>query len=314
MGWFLTKNKRKTRTATRRTKTKTAQPWDPQKTLRSLKIIAIFALIGSIVWAWHAGEPYLRAYATQQASHNAPADGDVRIHLVDAPPWMAHGSLLRQEIITLVGRQLSTDPLGAMDLDRAVHALRESAWIEEVHRIERIAVDKVNVHAVYRVPTALIATLDARRKTDRGYHLIDAHGVRLLAHPYPPDRLPDTNLPLIQGVKSAAPNAGELWSGDEIQAALQLIALLQTRPYYEQIAAIDVAHRDRLGRIRMQIVATNGGRIDWGFPPGKEHVMEPHAQFKLAGIDEFYRMYNMIAAPQKVVEVFNDVVMVRAAR
>jgi hypothetical protein len=261
--------------------------------------------VGAAAWAWYAGEAYLRRYASD-ISARTPGDrsGKIHIELVNAPPWMEHGSLLRQEIVARVAQQLSSDPLGATDLDRAVHALRGSAWISAVDRIERVAVDQVRVHARYRVPAALVATKE-------GYHLVDTQGVRLLAQPYAPGQRPPGNLPVIAGAKNTRCAVGEVWAGEDVQGALKVIQLLETRPYYEQVAAVNVHKRDSLGRVRIEIEASNGGRIDWGFPPGEQHIMEPSAQLKLAGIDEFYRMYNVIAAPDKVVEVFNDVVMVR---
>src|SRR5690606_13819903 len=222
--------------------------------------------------------------------------------LVNAPGWLEPGSVLRQELIALVRDQISLDPLNALDLERAVHTLRTSPWVKDVHRIERVAIDQVRVHADYRVPTALL-------RTRQGYYLVDAEGVRLLEMPYA--QRPQTLMPVIAGVAQPQPPVGQVWPGEDVQAALNLIHLLQTRPYYDQVDAIDVSQRARMGRIRMTIVATNGGEILWGFPPGTESVTERDDAFKLANIDEHYRKFSVIAMPRQVVEVYNDVVLVR---
>ncbi len=303
MGWFLTKNNKKKRAKPRARRSAAAKPWDPQRTLLGLKILAGVCTVAATVWAWRVGEPWLRDYATQKSLRaNGDHDGVIHVHLVDAPSWLEPGSLLRQEMVTLVARQLSPDPFNALDLDQAVHALRTSPWVKDVHRIERVAVDEVRVHAQYRTPTALLHTRN-------GYHLIDNEGVRLLELPYA--QRPQTNLPVIAGVAHAAPALGEPWAGDDVQAALNLVRMLETRPYFDQIDAIDVSERDRRGRIRMRIQATNGGEIAWGFPPGEENVTERDAAFKLANIDEHYRRFNVIAMPRQVVEVYNEVVLIR---
>ncbi len=99
----------------------------------------------------------------------------------------------------------------------------------------------------------------------------------------------------ILGVRADPPAVGGRWDGDDLAAGLRLIELLATRPYANQISAVDVRnHGGRISRsepfLRMyaQLGRENPTDIRFGrFPAGKgDYVVPPER--KLAYLDAYY--------------------------
>ena len=49
------------------------------------------------------------------------------------------------------------------------------------------------------------------------------------------------NIRLIEGVREAPPETGMRWSGEDVQAGLELVKLLFARPYVEEIEKVDAS-------------------------------------------------------------------------
>ncbi len=290
MNWFQGKNKRKRPSRSRST---SHQPWDPQRTLVGLKVLALVAVVTAVVAGWGYAERRLGAYAAELSGPT------VYVDLTDAPSWM--NPILLDELRRTVANQVGRDPLDNDGLQRAALALSANPWIERVGRVQRCHTGVVRVYAQYRQPVAVVQGRD-------GYHLVSDQGVRLpglyLSH-----QLDQLALPLIVGTSQAPGREGEVWPGADLHAGLSLVALLQDQSYWYQVRQVDVGHRDARGRMRL-VMRTGEGVVRWGFPPGDERAIEPPALTKKRWLGEVYRQRGSIDAGGKIVEVFGPAVFV----
>ena len=114
MNWFQGKTKRKRPGRSRST---SHQPWDPQRTLAGLKVLALVGTITAVVVGWGYAERRLGVYA---AELSGPAMYVDRVDLADAPSWM--NPILLDELRRTVASQVGRDPLDNDGLHRAVLA------------------------------------------------------------------------------------------------------------------------------------------------------------------------------------------------
>jgi hypothetical protein len=301
MGWFLKRNKRKRPTSKPKRKTGgRAIPWDPRRTMLLTVALASLITLTAVVFGWQWADRALERYV---AANKAAPVTEQTVELRDAPPWMS--VMLRSELHQLVARQMNDNPLDGSDLGRAAAALRECAWVRQVHTLHREPNGRVVVRADYREPIAVVRCRD-------GYRLIDVQGVRLpgLYLEHQASRL---GLPLIIGVAAQPAGEGDVWPGDDVQAAVRLVTLLGDEPYSDQILAYDVSGRDSRGRLRLALRTGDGGLVRWGLAPGREQAVEPDAATKKNWLASVYRQRGRIDAGGKVVDLYGAAVFVHQA-
>lgn len=293
MGWFLsskTKNKKSTRRGSGG-----GSEWDPQRTLLGVKFAGA---IGAVVlvavgWAWLEGG--LEAYAD---THHAQPVGPDDIVFGQTPGWLTPAELnqMRTELAGLIGP-------GPMDDD----GLRAAAgWlrarpnlVKELRQVRRTPAGTVEIDADFREPAAVVRMFNREAWTDAedGYHVIDDAGYYL----YGPVHLADVDhlgLPLVLGVDSnyrPRDEQGEFsFQGNEVPAALALIAALEGEPVLDMIESISVNSRDEdTQRIRLVLTITPPGlpqqipcRIVWGLPPGHpDAVVEAKVADKIRALN-----------------------------
>ncbi|MEX2671564.1 MAG: hypothetical protein WD294_05570 [Phycisphaeraceae bacterium] len=313
MGWFLSSKKsKKGRGSNARGKKltkKKASPlagkgWDPSTTLANMWLISwMLLLVGGSV-AWYFGESYLMNYVSKQ--HR---DAVVTVELVDTPAWMDERLVdhLRREIELMI----DADPFDRDALKHAAEQLTHKPWIEHVQRVVRTGTGAIEVHAVYRRPTALIQAED-------GFHLVDRHGVRLPAR-YSSDQAEATGLLVIKGVRQPPPLEGRLWLGDDVQAGLKLARLVRQADWSEDVVAVDVHNfAGRLSESSPHIVLPTqyGGILRWGRALGQEQFYEPAAEIKLRHVERVRRQSpsGTICAGGRIVDVWSDTVYIHQAR
>ena len=304
MGWLLRR--------ARPNRTRPASPdakWDKELTLRRLLLLLSALVLTGLYFGWKYGHRELTLFVST-VGQTFTLD---KVRIVDSPRW------LREEILTDIRRtvamQVSMDPLDTACLQNAVSTLSANPWVESVEKIERTA-DGLRIAARFRVPVAAAMLPRGRehdddflRRTDT-FHLIDASGRRLpsdstgkLDRPYTLDQVKSFKLPLIVGMKQAPAAAGAVWPGDDLQAGLTLMNLLESEKFASQIVAYDVAGRDTRGRVHLGL-RTRDGLVQWGLTPGQEKAVEPDAKVKLHLLRGVYAHHRAIDAGGKLVSVF----------
>jgi hypothetical protein len=256
------------------------------------RIVGIVFVLIAVVAAIVVGLFYLEKYVKAEKPI-AAAFG--KLELVGKPEWF--NSELEKLIEEAVGAK--EVPLDETTAERVGLALDSVAWLDVMKVLP--ATDRVIVFTGYRKPVALFNS--GRRKI-----YIDVDRVAL-------DFVPISGLTIIeiQGLRSRnMPDPGQVWDDDDIEAAMELIALLNTMdgisvpeaPLLNEIAAVDVTNFDgRRSRSSPHIIikTRDGTPIHWGAAPGKAAVnLEALEKEKLAMLYGFYNNYGTIQLKGRV--------------
>lgn len=272
------------------TKSKRRWPeWNGPAMKRGL--IAALWLIGLIgVGAlWTLGVPRLEAYAD-----SALATEEISITFRDRPAWL-HDELAN-ELKHLARRQLLASPFDREGLVGVHEALSLTGWFANVARIERTTPNQVVITAQFRTPFAVV-------QDQWGAHLVDRSGF-LLPQRYPKGAEPALLPVLARPFAARPPSPGDQWPGPDIQAGLDLAELLMTKPWFEQVAVIDLAEFARTEA--MWLTTRNNARILWGRAPGNEVGAEVPAEQKLRYLDYFNEQYNAIDRGLSSLDITHD--------
>ena len=274
-----------------RSKRSKKQSWDPARTLAGVRWIAGAGLVVGLCLTWRWGEQVLRVYAvdaadraaTQRRGVHPDADGArTPVDLVAAPDWLTVET--RQRTEALVADRAGDGLFDAVALREAARLLESQPWVASVAQIRRVPAG-VRVEAVFREPVALLETAE-------GYHVLDADGV-WLEGPRAWSSLARNDLPVLTRVTSPRPAAlGDRWRGADVQAGLELAALVADRPWAAQVVSYDVGQRDaRTGRPRL-VMHTDAGSVVWGTPVGAGWTpAEVPSEQKLERLDRLAQHY-----------------------
>lgn len=206
----------------------------------------------------------------------------------------------QEELLTTGLRALggSPDPLSREPLDRLGGTLATSGWFNGVPTIERHENGKVVVKGNWRVPAAVV-------RLDDKDHLISWD-----AKPMPV--IYDQALSGMRVISGAAEGPArsadgttdftKVWPGEDVEAAVELLALLVQQPYAAQIAGVDVSMY--ASKKWLIIDTTMGTRIVWGGRPSKPLNGECATNFKLAKIEKLRREVGRIDAGVGAIEVW----------
>lgn len=278
----------------KRIKTPSTTRWKwPKVEMRQLRrgFIAALWLIGlsGLGYLWVAGLPRLDAYAS-----SALARMEITIELAHRPGWL-HDELA-EELKTLARRQLDASPFDREGLIAVHRTMELTGWYEDVARVERVAPDRVVITGRFRLPFALIRDRD-------GSHLVDRDGW-LLPVRYDFGAEP-TLLPILRGSVASRPGSpGERWLGPDVRAGLDLAELLTAKPWFDQVAQIDLAAFSRTEMLWIE--TTTGSRLLWGRAPGEEFGAEVPASQKLLYLDTFHRDYQRIDRGMSSLDISQD--------
>ncbi|HIJ67553.1 MAG TPA: hypothetical protein HPP87_11795 [Planctomycetes bacterium] len=211
------------------------------------------------------------------------------LQLVDRPGWF--NNELGQKVYAAAGG--SEFALNETVARAVADNLESIAWLYDVK--VQATVERVEVRAQYRRPIAMI------RLSGQAFY-IDRDSVLL---PFVP--IEDLIIVEVRGYSSGAvPPVGEPMTGDDIDAAIKLLTVLERMdeistpraPLLGEVASIDVSNLDgRKSRNRPHIVinAKDGTQINWGAAYGRSarHI-EASDQEKVAMLYEFYKQHGTI--------------------
>lgn len=263
-----------------------------------LILVGGFGLAGGFVWGFGRLESQVHANPSYDRPLTLDFDGTL-------PDWLKadYNAPILARIVRQAGLRETDHMLDPTLVERIGRNLADPGfgWIESVYRVAVQPDGRVTVHCRFRKPRACV-------RYGNFAYLIDEHCIRL------PDRydLADcqrTGMLLISGVRQPPPAVGKVWPGEDLAAGLSLAALLETRPYWDQISQISVRNYDGRRdsrRPHFELATDNGAsRILWGRAPGDENKMEITAAQKLALLDSLHRQFGRIDMNREYVDVRN---------
>ncbi len=250
--------------------------------------------IGGIIVAAAVLVPRL-VQRTASAQPSAP----IRVVLTNEPSWLPKEDRRALELGVL--KSLTGGPLDRDGLQRAREFAERCGWYQDVRQVRRPNLDEVVVEGIWAKPFALVS--DAH-----GEHLVDTQA-RILPRTYATGQGPA--LLRIQGVSQPRPaQIGAVWTGADVNAALEMAALMNERAWKTQVAAIDVGTFAQDGVVRLR--TESGCTLIWGRAPGQERAAEVPAHQKLAALEYLYDHYKRIdAGCEQTLDLRSDVVGAR---
>lgn len=189
------------------------------------------------------------------------------------PPWVS--GAMRTLLERTAAGNLTGDPLDDASLRRTEAALLATGWVRSVDRIARRAGGVVTIRATWRVPVAVV-------RTPESDHLVSALGERLPLS----GRQGWSGWRFVTGPSGPLPEVGRAWLGGDVSAGLRLLAHLNGRALYAQVAGVDIGAYARDGRLA--IVTDRGSRIVWGSAPGDWRPGEPSDEQKLKWLEQMH--------------------------
>lgn len=231
-------------------------------------------LVVGLAAGWIASRDTLKGYVTSHRS--APIADLSMIELVDMPDWMDLG--WANEVKQSVAMHVSADPFDTESLQQAANALAANPWVDHVERVVRVEHGRVQVHATYRQPIAVIRWGD-------DYHFV-AEGMIKLPHVYRFEDLAQPCPPVIEGMRSPPPAVGQSWLGADLRAGVALADLVARQPrLLAEVSAIDVTNYNGRANPALPHLAVRfhdrPGYVLWGRPPGEEDFGERRAEEKI---------------------------------
>ena len=280
-------------------KDKSAPGSRPALSGKARLVIALSALtVAGVCVALHTLQQRLvtsRKYANRFA----------RVALVRPPAWVppeAADEVLAQTQ-QVARRRNILDAALAHDVYNAAAA---NPWIAKVTRVTKYENGRVLVQAKFRRPFAFVAAAGGDELT-----VVDPDGFVM---PIAANRLRPEALPTVRDVASKPPRPGRKWDGADLADGLRLLKLLQDRPYFNEIAVVDV--RNFGGRIsqlephlRMHARDNQGQQTDIRFgrfpaQDGLDYCVSP--QRKLEYLDAYYQANGRIAGLNQYIDLRYD--------
>jgi hypothetical protein len=212
-----------------------------------------------------------------------------------ATTWLP--TSVQHDLVAAAQREIdsSPDPFSVAGIRRVAESAAGSGWFEHIRTVTREPGGTVRVDGEWRVPAAVV-----RRDND---YVIARKG-EILPLAYDVGSAP---LKAIVGASQDAAKAagrlipGQVWPGTDVRAGLDLLALLSTRPWYGQVAAIDVG--DYAGKRQLSIVTKAGNRIVWGGGLQDTIPGQVSVEIRLRRLDVLQHQYGAIDARHRLVEV-----------
>lgn len=196
-----------------------------------------------------------------------------------------------------------TDSLSARDLKNVSEALAREGWFDGPPVVQRLAGGRLEVSGTWRTHAAVV-------RVGGRDHLV-ARGGELLPAVYDEGR---SGLRVITGAQFDPPGKGDVlaygaaWLGGDVQAAIDLMALLSTRPYWFQIVGVDASRY--LSDNRLVIITDAGNRIVWGAGVDEWSPGEQSTEVKLQRLTMLYHEFTRIDANQSTIEIFGQDVLI----
>lgn len=186
----------------------------------------------------------------------------------------------------------SRDPLESVGI-----ALEQSGWFEGRPRVSRVGDNTIRIEGDWRLPAAVV-------RAGPKDQLLSWSG-RLMPPEY------DTNTSGLcvilaaasakPALKDGSPDYRSVWPGDDMAAALELLATVKPLPWSSQVAGIDLT--DYAHTQQLTMLTREDTRIVWGGRPSKPLLGETSSASKLDRINEINRRFARIDANKPAIDI-----------
>jgi hypothetical protein len=279
-------------------------PSEPALSERSRRIALGATLSIAIVAGLGATSVQFKKYIDRRALAANPEPP--RVILKNRPAWMS--DFLADSITAPIRPDIAKSPFDHQVLVDAVAALKQNPWIRDIHDVRRSYTaapgDTIEIDCTYRAPIALV-------KFNDRYTLVDNEGTVL------PEQFTETEIPrivygsdgkmnirVIDGVAHKPSSPGQKWPGADLAAGLELVQLLYSQPFAEDLLKINVAnfqgrHNPKDPQLTLVTRFNPATELRWGRPvSAKDGFIEVSPAQKLNYLASVYNKYHRVDAGQ----------------
>lgn len=224
-----------------------------------------------------------------------------------APTWL-HEQFQSQLLRVATDAALDhPDRLGTEQLRAVSDAAMRTGWFVRAPRVWREGSD-LRVQGTWNVQAAVVR----RGGTDR----LIGWGGELLPLECPAG---ESGLPAIVEPTSGPPTdaqgrarLGMAWPGEDVKAALDLLALMQRQEWAAQVRGVEIKDFFHHGKGGWLVILTDGGRVVWGARAGESAVErgEVSTERKLSNMAQLFSQTGRIDGGRREVEIRSEVVVV----
>lgn len=274
---------------------------------RALGTVALVLIVAGVIVGLTFGFDPLEARARRILSGSRPVSVSIEWPALGTGAPGASGQAtwipeqLREKLLDTATRALTSasDPYSRRALQFVGETMRDSGWFEDSPSVTRRAGGDLHVAGTWRTPAAVV----------------QQHGkltlVSWTGKPMPVEYDLDArlgSLAVITGVATPLPRAisGQVeftreWKAPELDAALELLALVSKQPWRDQIRAVNTANYPRTRQLEIETI--RGGRVVWGGRPSAPLPGETSTREKLDKIAWLQRQYKTIDGGRDAIEI-----------
>ena len=255
---------------------------------------------------------YVRTYA-------AYCPEPPRIILKNRPVWMT--DLMANQICDAArptGGHSAIDGQMLRDIKSTLESnVRTNAWIKQVRQLRleygQRPGDTLVLDCEFRVPIALL-------KFENSFYLVDGDGISLPER-YGAEHIGKiiygsngkVNIRVVEGISGGRPSLpGQIWEGDDLRAALDMVKGLFAKDYADEILKVDVTNfNGRVDPREAQIVLwtnhTPASQIRWGRPfKSTDDLAEVPTGQKLQNLQNIFLKYHRVDAGRPWIDIRFD--------
>lgn len=264
----------------------------------TIAAVAVGILLSALIF-W--GVPKLRERLDARVMAGG---GQTSVDYVSAPAWFdgKRRAEVSERVAMAVGDGSVLDP---NRLAKARAALLTTGWFHSIEQVRLADDGGFLVEATFVRPFAVI------RHGEFDY-LVDEEA-RLLPMQWTAGHRPATPH-YVAIVGTASPNRGDYgspWPGADVAAGLELARLLQPKPWFGEVAAIDLSQYQ--SDQTLSLITRHNGRLVWGRAPNDRSVAEVTPDAKVRTLDYLYATQRRIdSGGGRTIDLRGDLVTVRA--
>jgi len=282
---------------------------DPER-VRKIRRACMHALAATIFVGLLAfGYQRVRRYVMRDVVF---PDRPPKVVLKNRPAWMSDA--LAIQLLNSVRPAGTHSAFDRQLLKDTASILEHNPWIKHVNQVRRAYAQKpgdtIEIDCEFRAPIALVHWKDY-------YWLVDGEGVKL-PEQFVADQLarvvmgPDRrlNIRIIEGIIQPPVESGQVWRGDDLAAALDLVKILYGRPYADEIVSVDVSNFG--GRIdskeaQISLITRYETAVRWGRPVNaRDFFVEVSTEQKLKYLEEIYTQFHRVDGGMQWIDIRFD--------
>ena len=212
-----------------------------------------------------------------------------RVVVADAPDWLDASAIkeIESDAMEVVGE----DPADKNLAQKVAAKLAGNIWIKKLPAggVINNYDGSLSIRCEYRKPLAIVGSGGVWVRVDREALVLPGRFLR--------SGVPAGKYREILGVKSNPPAEGQVWTAEDLLAGVNILRLIDGKPFTKEITAIDVSnYRGRLNTYKSHIVMSTEkqSELRWGRAIGTEGRIEVSYEMKLHHLEELFIRYGSL--------------------